>query len=195
MHFVEREQETLTDNFADEVLKQAAEDRSTSDEITLQLKSKPVIDEDESFANLATRIVDEVISTKSPKSLAEQVLEQAGISTINDVAEPKIFNGHLRHVGKRARKVSRNQNLSRELKIRRVKRTVRGPPPNLKRMGAPPQTRSRPSIGMGMKSDNQPETQRIFAVNQRKSADCLGDNSTNCQKGGLSRCLQWQLWT
>ena len=148
MHFVEREQETLTDNFADEVLKQAAEDRSTSDEITLQLKSKPVIDEDESFANLATRIVDEVISTKSPKSLAEQVLERAGISTSNDVAEPKIFNGHLRHVGKRARKVTRKQNLSRGLKIRRVKRTVRGPPPNLKRMGAPPQTRSRPSIGM-----------------------------------------------
>ena len=47
MHFVEREQETLTDNFADEVLKQAAEDKSTSDEITLQLKSKPVINEDE----------------------------------------------------------------------------------------------------------------------------------------------------
>ena len=89
VHFVERKQETLTDNFADEVLKQAAEDRSTSDEITLQLKSKPVIDEDESFANLATRIVDEVISTRSPKSLAEQVLEQAGISTSNDVAEPK----------------------------------------------------------------------------------------------------------
>ena len=78
---MEREQETLTDNFADEVLKQAAEDRSASDEITLRLKTKPVIDGDESFANLATRIVDEVISTKSPKSLAEQVLEQAGIST------------------------------------------------------------------------------------------------------------------
>ena len=74
MHFVEREQETLTDNFADEVLKQAAEDSATSDEITLHLKSKPVIDEDESFGNLATRIVDEVISTKSPNSLGEQVL-------------------------------------------------------------------------------------------------------------------------
>ena len=86
---MEREQETLTNNFADEVLKQAAEDRATSEEITLQLKSKPVIDSDESFANLATRIVEEVISTKSPKSLAEQVLEQAGISTSNDVAEPR----------------------------------------------------------------------------------------------------------
>ena len=75
MHFVEREQETLTNNFADEVLKQAAEDWDTSDEITLQLKSKPVIDKHQPFANLATRIVDEVISTKSPKSLAEQVLE------------------------------------------------------------------------------------------------------------------------
>ena len=145
---MEREQETLTDNFADEVLKQVAEDRSDSDEITLHLKSKPVIDDDESFANLATRIVDEVISTKSPKSLAEQVLEQAGISTNHEVAEPRIFNGHMRHVGKRARKVSRKQNLSKEIKIRRVKRSVRGPPPNLRRMGAPPQTRSRPSIGM-----------------------------------------------
>ena len=145
---MEREQETLTDNFADEVLKQAADHKTTSDEIMFHHKSKPVIEGDDSFANLATRIVDEVISTKSPKSLAEQVLEQAGISNSNDVAEPKIFNGHLRHVGKRARKVSRKQNLSRELKIRRVKRAVRGPPPNLRRMGAPPQTRTRPSIGM-----------------------------------------------
>ncbi len=145
---MERKQETLTDNFADEILKQAAEGLPISEEITLHLKSKPVIDGDESFANLATRIVDEVISTKSAKSVAEQVLEQAGISTSDEIAEPKIFNGHLRHVGKRARKVSRKQNLTKELKIRRVKRTVRGPPPNLRRMGAPPQTRSRPSIGM-----------------------------------------------
>ena len=71
-----------------------------------------------------------------------------GITNDNPVAEPKVFNGHLRHVGKRARKLSRKQNQSQELRIRRVKRASRGPPPNLRRMGAPPSTRNRPSIGM-----------------------------------------------
>ena len=148
MHLVERKQESLTSNFTQSVIKEVSNNDLDGDEISLEFKPKPVVQEDESFGNLATRIVDEVITKQSPKSLAEQVLQQIGITADNPVAAPKIFNGHLRHVGKRARKISQKQNQSHELRIRRVKRASRGPPPNLRRMGAPPSTRNRPSLGM-----------------------------------------------
>ena len=148
MHIVERKQESLSSNFTQSIIEEVSNHDSKIDEISLEVKSKPVVQDDESFTNLATRIVDEVIANRSPKSLAKQVLEQVGIANDNPVAEPKIFNGHLKHVGKRARKISRKQNQSQELRIRRVKRTYRGPPPNLRRMGAPPSTRDRPSLGM-----------------------------------------------
>lgn len=145
---MEREQGTLTESFSDSVLKQANNQSKTTEEITLQVKPQPVVTDDTSFASLATRIVDEVVATKSPTALAKQVLERVGIGNDLNSAEPQIFNGHLRHVGKRARKVVRKQNKSQQLKIRRVKKAHRGPPPNLRRMGAPPETRVRPAIGM-----------------------------------------------
>ena len=145
---MERKQESLSSNFTQSVFDDVAKQDSNIEEITLEVKPKPIVQDDESFTSLAERIVDEVIANQSPKSLAKQVLEQVGISHENPVAEPKVFNGHLRHVGKRARKISRKQNQSQELRIRRVKRTSRGPPPNLRRMGAPISTRERPSIGM-----------------------------------------------
>lgn len=145
---MERKQESLSSNFTQSVFDDVAKQDSNIDEITLEVKPKPIVQDDESFTSLAERIVDEVIANQSPKSLAKQVLEQVGISHDNPVAEPKVFNGHLRHVGRRARKISRKQNQSQELRIRRVKRTSRGPPPNIRRMGAPISTRERPSIGM-----------------------------------------------
>ena len=145
---MEREQGTLSESFSDSVLKQANNQSKPTEEITLQVKPQPVVNDDASFASLATRIVDEVVATKSPKALAKQVLERIGIGNEIQSAEPQIFNGHLRHVGRRARKVVRKQNDSQQLKIRRVKKAQRGPPPNLRRMGAPPETRVRPAIGM-----------------------------------------------
>jgi len=145
---MEREQGTLTESFSDSVLKQANNQSKTTEELTLHVKPQPVVTDDTSFASLATRIVDEVVATKSPTALAKQVLERVGIGNELKSAEPQIFNGHLRHVGKRARKVVRKQNESQQLKIRRVKKSHRGPPPNLRRMGAPPETRVRPAIGM-----------------------------------------------
>ncbi len=145
---MEREQGTLTESFSDSVLKEANNQSKTTEEITLHVKPQPVVTDDTSFASLATRIVDEVVATKSPTALAKQVLERVGIGNELKSAEPQIFNGHLRHVGKRARKVVRKQNESQQLKIRRVKKSHRGPPPNLRRMGAPPETRVRPAIGM-----------------------------------------------
>ena len=145
---MERKQESLSRNFTRSVFDEVAKQDSNIEEITVEVKPKPIVQDDESFTSLAERIVDEVIANQSPKSLAKQVLEQVGISQDNLVAEPKVFSGHLQHVGKRARKISRKQNASQELRIRRVKRTSRGPPPNIRRMGAPLSTRERPSIGM-----------------------------------------------
>ena len=145
---MEREQGTLTESFSDSVLKEANNQSKTTEELTLHVKPQPVVTDDTSFASLATRIVDEVVATKSPTALATQVLERVGIGNELKSVEPQIFNGHLRHVGKRARKVVRKQNESQQLKIRRVKKSHRGPPPNLRRMGAPPETRVRPAIGM-----------------------------------------------
>ena len=145
---MEREQGTLTESFSDSVLKQANNQSKTTEEITLQVKPQPVVNDDASFASLATRIVEEVVATKSPSALAKQVLERVGIGNELKSVEPQVFNGHLRHVGKRARKVVRKQNQSQQLKIRRVKKAHRGQPPNLRRMGAPPETRVRPAIGM-----------------------------------------------
>ena len=99
---MEREQGTLTESFSDSVLKQANNQSKTTEEITLQVKPQPVVTDDTSFASLATRIVDEVVATKSPTALAKQVLERVGIGNDLNSTEPQIFNGHLRHVGKRA---------------------------------------------------------------------------------------------
>ena len=96
---MQREQETLNSNFSETILKEVSEAEVNQDEIKLEVKSKPIVENDESFANLATRIVDEVITNRSPKSLAKQVLEQVGINHDKNVGEPKVFNGHLRHVG------------------------------------------------------------------------------------------------
>ena len=145
---MEREQETLTSNFSETILKEVSEAEVNQDEIKLEVKPKPIVEDDESFANLATRIVDEVIANRSPKSLAKQVLEQVGITHDKSAAEPKVFNGHLKHVGNRARKIARKQNDSQTLRIRRVKKSSRGPSPNIRRMGAPPSTRARPPLGM-----------------------------------------------
>ena len=70
---MEREQGTLSESFLDSLLKQASIQDKTAEEITLQVKPQPVVNNDASFASLATRIVDEVVATKSPKALAKQV--------------------------------------------------------------------------------------------------------------------------
>ncbi len=142
---VQRKQESLTEKFLDSLI-EANKIEEEEDEITLELKQSPEVDGDESFSNLASRIVDEVVSSRSPSDLAKRVLKQAGIDTHEGPAEPYVFNGHLRHVGKRARKISRKENTT--LRIRKVKSQSRGAPPSLRRRGAPPETRIRPSLGM-----------------------------------------------
>jgi len=145
MRMTERKQDALTEKFLDSLIEDN-QIQLEKDEITLELKTSPEVDDDESFSNLANRIVDEVISSRSHTDLAKRVLSQAGINTNDGPAEPQVFNGHLRHVGKRARKIARKEKTN--LRIRKVKVQSRGAPPSVRRRGAPSETRVRPSIGM-----------------------------------------------
>ena len=142
---MERKQETLTEKFASSIIDEANESEET---IKLEVKPKPIIKDDESFSNLATRVIDEVIANKSHVDVAKEVLRQAGIDSRNNVTIPEVPNGHLRHVGRRAKKIARKQSDSFDLRVRRVKRNVRGPPPSLRIRGAPNDTRERPPLGM-----------------------------------------------
>ena len=64
MHIVERKQESLSSNFTQSVIEEVSNQESEIDEISLEVKSKPIVNDDESFTNLATRIVDEVIANR-----------------------------------------------------------------------------------------------------------------------------------
>ena len=78
---MERKQETLTEKFANSIIVEANEPEET---IKLEVKPKPIIKDDESFSNLATRVIDEVIANKSHVDVAKQVLRQAGIDSRNN---------------------------------------------------------------------------------------------------------------
>ncbi len=143
---MERKQETLTKNFLDSLVKSNQPEEQENEELTMDVKAAPIVENDESFSNLATRIVDEVITSRSHTDLAKKVLRQAGIDTHESPAEPQVYNGHLRHVGKRARKTVRKETNS--LRIRKVKQQERSIPPSMSRRGAPLETRTRPALGM-----------------------------------------------
>ena len=143
---IERKQDILTKKFLDSLIESNQLEQPENQELMIHVKPSPIVERDESFSNLANRIVDEVITSTSHTDLAKRVLKQAGINTQEGPAEPQVFNGHLRHVGKRARKVARIE--TNNLRIRKVKSQSRGLPPSLKRMGAPIETRNRPSLGM-----------------------------------------------
>ena len=83
------------------------------DELTMDVVKAPRIQGDESLSNLANRIVDEVKIVTAQQSLANNVLQQAGIDTSEGSAQPKVSNGHMRHVGQRARKIARREQSTR----------------------------------------------------------------------------------
>ena len=137
----------------------------------MELSNIPIIETNKSFASLASRIVEEAIATKTPQDLAKHVLQRVGIGQDPMPAEPQVFNGHLRHVGRRARKVARAEINNRNLRIRRVKKHHRGPPPNIRRMGAPQETRLRPQLGMEdeqQRSARDPNNQRGKSNRRRR---------------------------
>lgn len=152
MRMVERKQDSMSDSFLFSLMQKQLEEEEEVDEITMDVVKAPRIQGDQTLSNLASRIVDEVKVVKTPKSLANKVLQQAGIDTSLGGAEPIISNGHLKHVGQRARKLVRRENATR--RVRKVK--TRAAPSQINRnftsagkskRGPPNSTKSRPSIG------------------------------------------------
>lgn len=152
MRMVERKQDSMSDSFLFSLMQKQLEEEEEVDEITMDVVKAPRIQGDETLSNLASRIVDEVKVVKTQKSLANKVLQQAGIDTSLGGAEPIVSNGHLKHVGQRARKLVRRENATR--RVRKVK--TRAAPSQINRnftsagkskRGPPNSTKSRPSIG------------------------------------------------
>lgn len=152
MRMVERKQDSMSDSFLFSLMQKQLEEEEEVDEITIDVVKAPRIQGDQTLSNLASRIVDEVKVVKTQKSLANKVLQQAGIDTSLGGAEPIVSNGHLKHVGQRARKLVRRENATR--RVRKVK--TRAEPSQINRnftaagkskRGPPNSTKSRPSIG------------------------------------------------
>ena len=141
----------MSDAFLFSLMQKQLEEEGEIDEITMDVVKAPIIQGDQSLSNLASRIVDEV-KVVAPKSLANKVLQQAGIDTSLGAAQPIVPNGHLKHVGQRARKLVHRDNATR--RIRKVKTTTSPSQLNhattfggKSKRGPPGSTTSRPSIG------------------------------------------------
>ena len=152
MRMVERKQDSMNDAFLFSLMQKQLEEEEI-DELTMDVVKAPRIQGDESLSNLANRIVDEVKIVTAQQSLANNVLQQAGIDTSEGSAQPKVANGHMRHVGQRARKIARREQSTR--RIRKVK--TRATPSQINvnttfsaskaKRGPPSGTRTRPSLG------------------------------------------------
>jgi hypothetical protein len=166
MRMVERKQDSMSDAFLFSLMQKQLEEEGEIDEIKLDVVKAPRIQGDETLSNLASRIVDEV-KVVAPKSLANKVLQQAGIDTSLGGAEPIVANGHLKHVGQRARKLVRRENATR--RVRKVK--TRAAPSQINRKptavnskrGPPNSTKSRPAIG---REDEARKSSRV-KINKR----------------------------
>lgn len=120
MHMVEREQVDLTENF---LLSLMEEQLDIQQHVTVEITNQPIVHNGDTLRHMASRIVEEATIVTS-RGLAEDVLSRAGIDN-HLPAEPQIKSGHLKHVGKRARKVARNE---RQVKTRRAVRKARSRP-------------------------------------------------------------------
>ena len=149
---VERKQDSMNDAFLFSLMQKQLEEEEI-DELTMDVVKAPIIQGDESLSYLANRIVDEVKIVTAQQSLANNVLQQAGIDTSTGSAQPKVANGHMKHVGQRARKIARREQSTR--RVRKVK--TRATPSQINvnatfsagksKRGPPSGTRTRPSLG------------------------------------------------
>ena len=136
MRMVEREQVDLTKNFLVSLMEEQLE---IQQHVMVDFTNQPIVHNGDTLRHMAARIVEEA-TTVSPRGIAEDVLARAGIDN-RIPAEPEITSGHLRHVGKRARKVAKGERSSKTRRVvrRKVKRHVR-------------RAKSRPAVG----HENQP---------------------------------------
>ena len=117
---VEREQVDLTRNFLVSLMEEQLE---IQQHVVVDITNQPIVHNGDTLRHMASRIVEEA-TTVSHRGLAKDVLARAGIDN-QDPAEPHVESGHLKHVGKRARKVVRNQRKAK--KRRAVRRATKRP--------------------------------------------------------------------
>jgi hypothetical protein len=117
---VEREQVDLTRNFLVSLMEEQLE---IQQHVGIEVTNQPIVHDSETLRHMASRIVEEATAV-TPRGLAEDVLARAGI-TNHLPAEPQITSGHLKHVGKRARKIARSE---RHVKVRRAKNNASSRP-------------------------------------------------------------------
>jgi len=116
----QREQVDLTKNFLVSLMEEQLE---IQQHVMVDVTNQPIVHNGDTLRHMASRIVEEA-TIVSPRGLAEDVLIRAGIDN-HLPAEPQIESGHLKHVGKRARKVSRKV---RKTKTRRAVRRAKSRP-------------------------------------------------------------------
>ena len=116
----QREQVDLTRNFLVSLMEEQLE---IQQHMMVDVTNKPIVHNGDTLRHMASRIVEEA-TTVSPRGLAKDVLSRAGIDN-HLPAEPQIESGHLKHVGRRARKVSRKV---RKTKTRRAVRRAKSRP-------------------------------------------------------------------
>lgn len=109
---VERQQVDLTRNFLVSLMEEQLE---IQQHMVVDVTNQPIVHNGDTLRHMASRIVEEA-TTVSHRGLAEDVLARAGIDN-HLPAEPQVKSGHLKHVGKRARKVARSE---RKIKTRRA---------------------------------------------------------------------------
>ena len=116
----QREQVDLTRNFLVSLME---EQLKIQQHVMVDVTNQPIVHNGDTLRHMASRIVEEA-TIVSPRGLAEDVLARAGIEN-HLPAEPQIESGHLKHVGKRARKISRKV---RKTKTRRAVRRAKSRP-------------------------------------------------------------------
>ena len=117
---IEREQVNLTKNFLVSLLEEQLE---IQQHVNVEITTQPIVHNGDTLRHMASRIVEEA-TVVSHRGLAKDVLSRAGIDN-HLPAEPEIKSGHLKHVGKRAKKIARSE---RKVKTRRAVRRAKSRP-------------------------------------------------------------------
>ena len=117
---VEREQVDLTKNFLVSLMEEQLE---IQQHVNVEFTNQPIVHNGDTLRHMASRILEEATVVTS-RGIAEDVLSRAGIDS-HLPAEPEIKSGHLKHVGKRAKKIAKNE---RKVKTRRAVRRAKSRP-------------------------------------------------------------------
>ena len=120
MRMVEREQVDLTKNFLVSLMEEQLE---IQQHVNVEITNQPIVHNGDTLRHMASRIVEEATVVTS-RGIAEDVLSRAGIDS-HLPAEPEIKSGHLKQVGKRAKKIAKNE---RKVKTRRAVRRAKSRP-------------------------------------------------------------------